>query len=156
MDAKSSLSFYSAIWSLSVFSGLDHVVSLFRAILLATSVAWTSASWRRALYLFVSCRASSNGAPVTVARSGSATCVPKIRFMLSRSRSIYNLVAPYCIAALASGLPTPGPSILYFLHSFASLVATSSCFVPVLTIPSTPLVTSRWKCLPALVDEYKT
>jgi len=33
-------------------------------------------SWRRALYLFVSCQASSNGAPITMARSGSTTCVP--------------------------------------------------------------------------------
>jgi hypothetical protein len=47
-------------------------------------------------------------------------------------------------------------SIPYFLHSSANLVAISSCFILVLTIPSTPLVTSRWKCLPALVDAYKT
>jgi hypothetical protein len=39
MDAESSPNFCSAIWSLSVFSRLDHAVSLFRAILLPIFVA---------------------------------------------------------------------------------------------------------------------
>jgi hypothetical protein len=64
----------------------------------------------------------------------------------------HNFHLQHCLATAADN----ASSIPYFLHSSANLVAISSCFILVLTIPFTPLVTSRWKCLPTLVDAYKT